>query len=137
MILCSVILKLLGITSANKLKFKKPVDDLCKKASTCPQENKRILANEVIDSQFNYAPLIWIFAGKILINKICKIHHRSLQVIYNEYNKPYEELLQLNNNMSIHQRYLQYLAFEVLNPLCMQIRNFCGSTLMRTLFRMT
>ena len=79
-------------------------------------EKTMILANEFIDSQFNYAPLIWIFAGKILINKICKIHHRSLQVIYNEYNKPYEELLQLNNNMSIHQRYLQYLAFEVLNP---------------------
>ena len=53
------------------------------------------------------------FAVKTLSNKICKIHHRTLQVVYNEYNKLHEELLQLNNNVSIHQRYLQYLALEV------------------------
>ena len=54
-----------------------------------------------------------MFAGKTLINKICKIHHRTLQVVYNEYNKSYQELLQLNNIVSIHQRHLQYLALEV------------------------
>ena len=53
------------------------------------------------------------FAVKTLSNKICKIHHRTLQVVYNEYNKLHEELLQLNNNVSIHQRCLQYLALEV------------------------
>ena len=47
------------------------------------------------------------------INKICKIHHRSLEVVYNEYNKSYEELLQLNNTVSIHQGHLQYSALEV------------------------
>ena len=31
------------------------------------------VANAFIDRQFNYAPLIWMFAGKTLINKICKI----------------------------------------------------------------
>ena len=40
-------------------------------------EKARILANGFIDSQFSYTPLIWMFAGKALINKICKIHHRS------------------------------------------------------------
>ena len=53
-----------------------------------------------------------MFAGKTLINKICKTHHRTLQVVYNEYNKSYGELPQLNNNVSIHQRHLQYLALE-------------------------
>ena len=55
--------------------------------------------------------------GKTLINNICKIHHRTLQVVYNEYNKSYEELLQLYNNVSIHQRHLQYLALEVFKSL--------------------
>ena len=32
-----------------------------------------------IHSQFNYAPLIWLFAGKTAINKICKTHYRTLQ----------------------------------------------------------
>ena len=45
----------------------------------------RILANTFVDSQFNYAPLIWLFAEKTLINKICKKHYRTLQVVYNEY----------------------------------------------------
>ena len=57
-----------------------------------------------------------MFAGKTLINEICKIRHRTPQVVYIEYNKS-SELLQLNNNVSIHQRHLQYLALEVFNPL--------------------
>ena len=54
-----------------------------------------------------------MFAGKTLTNKICKIHHRTLRVVHNEYNKSYGELLHLNNNVSIRQRHLQYLALEV------------------------
>ena len=64
-----------------------------------------------------YAPLILMFTGKTLIDKICKIHHRQLQVVYNEYNKSYKELLQLNKNVSIHQRHLQYQALEVFKSL--------------------
>ena len=51
------------------------------------------------------------------INKICKIHHRTLQVVYNEHNKSYEELLQLYNNVSVHQRHLHYLALKVFKSL--------------------
>ena len=38
-------------------------------------------------------------------------------MVYNEYNKSYQELLQLNNNVSIHQRYLQYLALVIFKSL--------------------
>ena len=58
-----------------------------------------------------------MFARKTLINKICKIHHGTLQVVYNKCSKSYEELLQLNNNVSIHQKHLQYLALEVFKTL--------------------
>ena len=37
-----------------------------------------MLANAFINNQFNYAPLVWMFAGKTSINKICKTHHRTL-----------------------------------------------------------
>ena len=76
-------------------------------------DKAKLLANAFIDSQFSYAPLIWMFAGKTLINKICKIHHRTLQVVYDDFNKSYDELLELNNDLSIHQRHLRYLAIEV------------------------
>ena len=76
-------------------------------------EKARILANAFINSQFNYDPLIWMFASKIAINKILKIHYRTLQVVYSEYHKSYEELLQINKDISIHQKHLRILALEV------------------------
>ena len=97
--------KLLGITIDYELKFKKHINELCRKAS--------YKLHAFIDSQFNYAPLIWMFAGKTLINKICKTHHRTLQIVYDDFNKSYDELFELNNDLSIHQRHLRYLAIEV------------------------
>ena len=72
-----------------------------------------MLANAFIDSQFNYPPLVWMFPGKTLPNRICKIHYRTLQVVYDDYNSSYDELLQLNNSPSIHQRHLRFLAIAV------------------------
>ena len=116
--------KLLGITIDYDLKFKKHINELCRKASYklhalqrirryLSVDKAKLLANAFTDSQFNYAPLIWMFAGKTLINKICKIHHRTLQVVYIDFNKAYDELLELNNDLSIHQRHFCYLAIEL------------------------
>ena len=66
---CSNEVKLLGITIGDELKFKKHIEDLCKKASYklhalrrirgyLVVEKARILANAFFDSQFNYASLI-------------------------------------------------------------------------------
>ena len=82
---------LLGITTDHELKFNKHIKDLCKRASFKLHalrrirkylgiEKARILANASIESQFNYAPLIWMFASKMAINKICKLHYRTLKV---------------------------------------------------------
>ena len=87
-------LKLLRITIDNELKFRKHIEELCRKPTYklhalrrisryLTVEKARILVNAFMDSQFNYAPLIWMFAGKTLINKIFKIYHRTLQVVYN------------------------------------------------------
>ena len=108
---------LLGITIEHGLKFNKHIKDLCKRASFKLHalrrirkylgiEKARILANAFIESQFNHAPLIWMFASKMAINKICKLHYRTLKVVYNESDKSYEELLEMNKSASIHQRHL-------------------------------
>ena len=111
--------KLLGIMIDNELKFKKHINELYRKASYklhalqrirryLSVDKARMLANAFIDSQFNYAPFVWMFAGKTLLNRICKIHYRTLQVVYDDYNSSYDELLQLNNSPSIHQRHLRF-----------------------------
>ena len=54
-----------------------------------------------------------MFASKTAINKILKIHYRTLQVVYSGYHKYYEELLQINKDISVPQKHLRTLALEV------------------------
>ena len=75
------------------------------------------LTNAFINSQFNYAPLIWTFANKTAMNKILKIHDRTLQVVYCEYCKSYEKLLQINKDISIYQNYLHTLSLKIYNSI--------------------
>ena len=65
--------------------------------------------------------LVWMFAEKLLISRVQKIHFGLLQVVHNTCNTTYDELLSINSDVSIHQRYLRFLVIEVfksvnLNP---------------------
>ena len=75
-------------------------------------------------TKFNYAPLIWIFVRKTAFNKILKISYRTLQVVYSEYHKSYEELLQINKDISIHQKHLRILALEVYQSILHSTQEF-------------
>lgn len=75
-------------------------------------EKAMSLGNAFINSHFNYAPLIWMFCRKTSYNKIEKIHHKTLKVIYKS-DDLYDDLLLRNNEVSIHQRHLRFLATEV------------------------
>ena len=77
-------LELLGITIDSQLKFKKHIDNLCRKASYklhalrririfLTVEKAKMLANAFINSQFTYTPLVWMFAGKTSIIKFVKL----------------------------------------------------------------
>ena len=66
------------------IKFKKHIEDLCKKVSYKLHALRRIRGYSTVEkarilANFNYVSLIWMFAGKTLINKICEIHHSTLQ----------------------------------------------------------
>ena len=43
-----------------------------------------------------------MFASKMAVNKIWKLHFRTLKVVYNEYDKSYEELLEMSKSASIY-----------------------------------
>ena len=118
---------LLGITIDNLLTFNEHIDNLCRTANYklhasrrirkyLSLENAKLLCNAFIDSQFNYASLVWMFCRKKLYLKIQKIHHKALKVVYNS-NKNYNELLRDNNEFSIHQRHLRALRCEVFKSL--------------------
>ena len=114
---------MLGITIDKKLTFKQHVENLCRKAQYKLHVLRRIrkfltikkakmLGNAFIDSQFNYAPLLWMFCRKTLYSKIEKIHHKTLKVIY-ESNDAYDKLLLKSNTVSLHQRHLISLMTEI------------------------
>ena len=78
-------------------------------------EKAKILGSTFIDSQFNYAPLIWMFCRKTFYSKIEKIHHRTLKVVHgidDSYN-----LLLKSNSVSVHQRHLQLLVTEIIKSI--------------------
>ena len=53
------------------------------------------------------------------IDKILKIHKRTLQIVYDVYDESYENLSNRSNDISIHQKHLRYLVIEVYKSLTM------------------
>ena len=74
------------------------------------KEKLRILARE---SQFGYCPLIWMFHNRTLNNKINRLHGRTLRLVYNDHDSSFEELLLIDNSLTIHERDIQKLATEM------------------------
>ena len=68
--------------------------------------------NYFVLSNFNYYPLIRMFSGKSLDNKISRIHKRDLRVLLEDYGSTFEELLQKISEQTIHTRNLQTLLLE-------------------------
>ena len=60
-----------------------------------------------------------MLANKSSIDKILKIHKRTLQIVYDVYDESYENLLSRSDDISIHQKQLRYLAIEVYKSLTM------------------
>ena len=141
-IICEKAVKLLGVTIDNKLNFNEHVSNLCKKASLklhalsrishlMKKDKLRTLMKAFIESQFSYCPLIWMFHSRYLNNKINSIHERALRLVYKDYNASFQELLDMDNSVSIHQRNLQTLAVEMF-----KIKNNFSPPIMSTIFRL-
>ena len=119
---------LLGVTIDNKLRFKQHISKISRSAfyklralrrirNFLTVEKSHILAKAFINSQFNYAALIWMFSGKRNLAKINRIHSRTLKIVFNSFDKSYEELLELSGETTIHQKHLRFLAIEVFKSL--------------------
>ena len=72
-----------------------------------------LLINSVIKSHFSYCPLIWMFFNRKSLQKFNKIQERYLRLMTNNYQLSYEDLLDLTNEISPHQRCLNSLMIKV------------------------
>ena len=116
--------KLLGVTLDSDLNFEKHINNICGKAKAklsalsrvAPYmnfEKKKTLMNAFFKAQFNYCPLVWMLHSRRLNNKINRLHERCLRVVHNNNQSTLQELLDLDNSVSIHHKNLQCLAIEL------------------------
>ena len=116
--------KLLGIQFDNKFSFDYHLSEIWKKASrklyalgiVTPNMNlpkRKVLMNAFFNSQFSYCPLIWMCYSRIIDKKINRLHERCLRIIYGDKQSSFEELLEKDSSVSIHERNIQILATEM------------------------
>ena len=67
----------------------------------------------LIESQFNYCPLIWIFHSRAMNKKINRINERALRLVYSDHVSSFDELFKKERSFSIHHRNIQSLAIEL------------------------
>ena len=116
--------KLLGVNIDSKLSFEKHLNIICGKARAKISalgrvapfmniEKRKMIMNAFFNSQFSYCPLIWMFHNRLINNKINRLHERCLRIVHNDNQSTFEELLEKDNTVSVHQRNLQFLAIEL------------------------
>ena len=126
--------KLLGITIDNKLSSNEHVSGICTKASQKLHALARVskymntdklclIMKAFVNAPFGYCPLVWMFHSS-LNNRINNIHERTLHIVVKDQNATFNELLQMDGSVTIHERNIQALAtemFKVFNGISLSI----------------
>ena len=75
---------------------------------------KRLLSlNACFMSQFNYCQFVWLCHNRTKNRKINRLYERCLRLIYNDKKSSFEELLEIDSYISVHDRNLRALATEM------------------------
>ena len=109
--------KLAGVYKDKQLNFNEHVSKLCKKVNQklhvlarisryLTKVKLRILMKTFIESQFNYCPPVWMFHNRTINNKINRLHDRALGIVYNDDKLNFQELLDRDGAVKIHERNL-------------------------------
>ena len=112
--------KLLGVQKDNKLHFDKHVKEQCQKINQklCAfsrirpflnREKTKILLTSIVMSNFSYCPLIWMFYSKSANKEINRTYKRAWRVLYEDYDASFEQLLEEDGSITVHQINLQNL----------------------------
>ena len=95
-------------------------------------EKRRFLKNSFAKSQFNYYPVTWMCHSRENNRKIKRLYKMCLRTIYNDKQSSFNELLEKDGSVSIHERNLRVLASEMY-----KISNDLSMLLMKDTFPMT
>ena len=74
---------------------------------------RHIIMDAFFNSQFKHCPLVWMCNNRTTNRKISRLHERCLHLIHNDQKSSFEVLLEKDGSVSIHDKNIQYLAFEM------------------------
>ena len=94
-------------------KANRKLSTLTRVAKFLPFKKRRILFKAFIESQFKYCPLVWMFHGRQINDKINKLHERALTIVHNDTITSFEELLVKDKTFTIHHQTTQSLGIEI------------------------
>ena len=108
-------MKLLGVIIDSELTFYPHIQAICKTVVSKTKALRRIrslISQKQADaiyytclmSHFNYCPLIWMFSSKQAHNLINTTHHKALCARLNLFTGELNELLDITNSISIHEK---------------------------------
>ena len=97
--------------------FDSHVKSLCKKASQkvntlsrvayqLDLNQRKLLVDAFITSQFSQALVVWMFHSRKQNHHINRVHESALRVAYEDYNSSFDKLLEKDNSCKIHDRNL-------------------------------
>ena len=87
---------------------------------------RKVLVNRFVLSNFNYCPLVWFVCSSTSLRKIENLDKRAVRFLLNDYASSYEQLLQKSSKASINLKNHRALCTEVfktmidLNPIYMK-----------------
>ena len=116
--------KFLGIKIDSKLMFDSHVKSLCKKASQklnalsrvayqLDFNQRKLLMNVFITSQFSYTPVVWMLHSRKQSQYINRMHERALRVVYKNCNTSFDQLPEKDNSCKIHDGNIKKLVTKI------------------------
>ena len=116
--------RILGVTVDQNLKFEEHIKKLLASAGqkltvlarmsdTLNFSKFRLLIKSFVESQLAYCPLVWMLCSRTLNDKINKLQGRALRILYNDDISTFEQLLEKDNSITIHDRNIKLLAKEM------------------------
>ena len=106
----------------------KHISELCRKAASQLNvlkrlkqfigfDERKILVQSFVFSNFYYCPLVWYFSSVKALQKIGKIQERALRFLYDNHRIPYSELLSKSKRCTMHISRPRVLCIEVFKTL--------------------
>ena len=115
------IVDILGIKIDDRLKCNLHIDRICLKSANhlnalvrlkrfLGNEERKVLINSFVLSNFNYCPLVWMLTNAKSVHKIEAIQKRALRFMLNDYESSYKGLLKKLGKPSMNLRRTRSLS---------------------------